>query len=86
MKGLRRLLLIAASFILACACISCESGSSGGSYDPAGPWQPIGEVVGSWAGYFYSGENGLIDINDGFSVDILEPDDDDIFVTAIITR
>ena len=86
MKGLRRLSLIAASFILACACISCESGSSGGSYDPAGHWQPIGEVVGSWAGYFYRGENGLIDINDGFSVDILEPDDDDIFVTAIITR
>jgi len=86
MKGFRRLSLIAASFILACACISCESGSSGGSYDPAGPWQPIGEVVGSWAGYFYRGENGLVDIDDGFSVDILEPDDDDIFVTAIITR
>lgn len=84
MKGHRILHLVAAIFFLACACVSCESGSSSSSDYPAEPWQPIGELVGSWFGYFYEGENGLID--DDFSTDPLdEPDDDDVFTIGIIT-
>lgn len=89
MKGHRILSHIAAIFFLACVCVSCESSSSS-SYDPGGSLPPIGELVGSWAGHFFMGENGLApddnEYGDSFDTYFVEPDDDDIFVTAIITR
>ncbi|MGI6385959.1 MAG: hypothetical protein ACOX2W_02330 [Desulfomonilia bacterium] len=84
MKGHRILSHIAAIFFLACVCVSCESSSSS-SYDPGGCLAADRRsLVGSWAGHFVMGENGLApddnEYGDSFDTYSLEPDDDDIFV------
>ncbi len=85
MKWHRILSLIATLFFLACACVSCESGSD--NTDPGEVLPPTGDMdlVGSWAGYFVSGADDAIDpdaVDDVF----LDFDDDDIFAIGVITQ
>ncbi len=77
--------LVAAIFFLACACVSCESGSS--NTDPGEVLPPTGDMdlVGSWAGYFVSGADDVID-SDAVYDDFLEFDDNDIFSIGVITQ
>jgi hypothetical protein len=86
MKGHWRLSLIAAFFVLACACISCESNSNHGDPGDILPPTEDMELVGTWAGYFVSGADDKLDDADSSGDDDLEFDDDDIFAIGIITR
>jgi len=76
MKGHRIFPLVAAIFFLACACVSCESGSSSsdpGEVLPPRPWDnPMPdpsddttsssmELIGSWVGYFLAGDDDVFD-------------------------
>lgn len=102
MKGHRILFYIVAFFSLACACVSCESGSNNtdpGEVLPPRPWDnqmpdPSNDdiassmkLMGSWVGYFLSGNDDVFDYrggnNDPLEFDL---DDDDIFAIGMITR
>ena len=89
MKAHRTFSLVMACVVLAFGCISCSDDSSS-SGSPGGTIPPIGELVGSWAGYFLAGpENMLTDdedlpANDG--EEFLEYDDNDIFVVGVVAQ
>jgi len=90
MKARSALTGIVAFLFLACACISCESGSSSSS-GPVEPQPPVDEeLVGSWEGHLLAGEEDIIVPGDFDSSDdenfVFDDDDDDIFVIGIITR
>lgn len=101
MKGHRILSLVAALFFLACACVSCESGSD--NLDPGGvlpprPWDnPMPDpsddttssmnLIGSWVGYFLAGNDDVFDYNNENDNPLeFDFDNDDLFVIGIITR
>ncbi|MFY9397033.1 MAG: hypothetical protein WAR22_01575, partial [Desulfomonilia bacterium] len=89
MKAHRIFPLVMACIVLAFGCVSCsDDSSSGGS--PGGAIPPIGELVGSWTGYFLAGpENMLTDGDDlpgNDGEEFLEYDDNDIFVVGVVAR
>lgn len=73
---------IVSLMFLACICMSCTSGGNSGD-NSAPPLEVVDmELIGSWAGYFLSGDSVYDASNDP-----LDPDNPDrIFVIGIITR
>jgi len=73
------LLIFLYLLFIACACISCESGSSDGSNIVDTPISTDDrELIGTWAGWFAYGE-------DNFDVEYDNDDPNDIFAIGILT-
>lgn len=90
MKAHRIFSLAIVCVVIAFGCISCSDDSSS-SGSPGGTIPPIGELVGSWAGYLLAGEEDMLSdaqdlpANDG--EEFLEYyDDNDIFVVGVVAR